>query len=110
MSAVTINVAAQPGELRLTPRGRRVLVLLVTVVLGVLALIGAQAVAADSPGVGLAVDTYTVGAGESLWSIATGYTPPGGDVRETVAELTRLNGLADSGIDAGQTLLVPVSR
>ncbi len=55
-----------------------------------------------------AVETVTVGPGDTLWDIAsTRY--PGADVREKVFEIEQLNGLSGPTILAGQRLLVPAS-
>jgi hypothetical protein len=47
--------------------------------------------------------------GDSLWSIAEGLTPPGGDVRQVVALLQELNGLRSPSIRGGDVLLVPAT-
>ncbi|MBQ1407593.1 MAG: LysM peptidoglycan-binding domain-containing protein [Eubacterium sp.] len=64
---------------------------------------------------GLAVDaskvtykTVEVEYGDTLWAIAGKYKPDGRDVRSFVYEIKDINGLDDSGIYAGQKLLVPV--
>lgn len=98
-------VPVAPAPLRLTRRGRAVLVLLglLVVVAGVL---GGQAVA-DGPERAVEVVTHAVQSGETLWQIAAGVTAPGEDVRDVVAELQELNGLADGSLVAGQVLLLP---
>jgi hypothetical protein len=96
-------------ELRLTTRGRWVVRSLALVVAGAALLTGGRAVA-EGPGAPVAVDTYTVGAGETLWSIAGAFAAPGEDVREVVDELAELNGMAGSGLTAGDQILVPVER
>jgi nucleoid-associated protein YgaU len=50
--------------------------------------------------------TVTVGAGESLWSIAERIAPAS-DPREVIGELERLNGLEDPAVAPGQTLAIP---
>jgi Tfp pilus assembly protein FimV len=97
------------GDLRLTARGRWVVRSLALVVAAAALLTGGRAVA-EGAGAPVAVDTYTVGAGETLWSIAAAFTAPGEDVREVVDELTELNGMAGSGLTAGAQILVPVER
>jgi hypothetical protein len=72
-------------------------------------LTGGRAVA-EGPGIPVAVDTYTVGSGETLWSIAAAFAAPGEDVREVVDELSALNGMTGSALDAGDQILVPVER
>ena len=98
---------AQPGPLLvLTPRGRRLLGLVGLALIAVMVLLGGRAVA-GSPAEPIAVDTYTVSGGETLWSIAAAYTAPREDVRDTVAELVELNGRASASLRAGEQILVP---
>ena len=51
---------------------------------------------------------HLVVTGDTLWDIATAYTPPGEDVRRTVASIRQANGLEGSLIYPGQVLQVPV--
>ena len=53
------------------------------------------------------VDEYVVVSGDSLWAIAETVTGPGQDVRQTIAEIEELNGLASGTLQPGQVLLVP---
>lgn len=101
-------VPAHERPLRLTRRGRLVVVLLAALVL-LAGIQGGQALA-DGPSRALEVTSYTVGAGETLWEIAAASARPGEDVRDVVLELQSLNGLATAGLDAGQELLLPVQR
>lgn len=107
-----ISRAAAPAPalapLRITRRGRIVLGLLVSAVLGSGALVFANGATADSPEGAQAVTVRTVGAGESLWAIASSVTAPGADVRDALQEIARLNGLTGSSLAAGQQLVVPV--
>jgi LysM repeat protein len=96
---------AVPAPLRLTRRGRAVLVVLgLLVVAG--GVLGGQAVA-DGPERAVEVVTHAVQSGETLWQIAAAVAAPGEDVRDVVAELQELNGLADGSLTAGQVLLLP---
>ncbi|GAA2728526.1 LysM peptidoglycan-binding domain-containing protein [Cellulomonas aerilata] len=95
------------GALALTARGRWVVRSLAVVVAGLALLTGGRAVA-EGPGAPVAVDSYTVGAGETLWTIAAAYTAPGEDVRDVVDDLTELNGMSGSRLTAGDQILVPV--
>lgn len=103
------TVVADPVRrvgLRLTRRGRGVVIALAVVVGTVVTLASQQAVAGQGGGA-IAVDTRTVVVGETLWQIAGEYSEPGQDVREVVDELMDLNSLATSDLRAGQELLVP---
>ncbi|QIK83294.1 LysM peptidoglycan-binding domain-containing protein [Sanguibacter sp. HDW7] len=100
--------APELAPLRITRRGRIVLGLLVSAVLGSGALVFANGATADAPAGAQAVTVRTVGAGESLWAIASSVTAPGADVRDALQEIARLNGLTGSSLAAGQQLVVPV--
>ena len=45
--------------------------------------------------------------GDTLWSIAAEYGDPDEDIRNTICDIQKLNGLHGSLIYAGQTLTVP---
>ena len=49
-----------------------------------------------------------VAPGDTLWGIAAGVAAPGEDVRDVVLELISLNRLPSGGLQAGQTIVVPV--
>lgn len=92
--------------LRLTARGRLVVVVLaLTAALGV-TFASQQAAAGQAPPA-VPVATHTVAAGETLWQIAGEVAGAGADVRETVSTLMDLNGLDSAALTAGQELLVP---
>jgi len=93
--------------LTLTDRGRRLLRFAAGAVLLVAVLLGGRAVAGE-PSAPVSVDTYTVSAGETLWAIASAYTAPHEDVRDTISTLVDLNGLGSSSVRAGEQILVPV--
>ncbi|GED10186.1 LysM peptidoglycan-binding domain-containing protein [Cellulosimicrobium cellulans] len=102
--------AAMPeraGErpLRLTRRGRVVLVLLAAVVLLLAARVGVAV--ASGPGEPVEVRVHVVAAGETLWELAQGVAAPGEDLRDVVSGLAELNGLSSSGLQAGQKILLP---
>lgn len=50
---------------------------------------------------------HRVSSGDTLWTIAEGFTSPGEDLRDSVALLRDLNELTSSGLVPGQVLLVP---
>jgi LysM repeat protein len=97
-----------PGRMgrgiRLTRRGRAVVLVLLSVVAALIVGLAASASrAAAPPG---PAPTAVVQPGDTLWSIAE-RTVPGGDPFATIEEIRRLNGLADYTVHAGQTLTLP---
>jgi len=94
--------------LHLTARGRAVLMLLSAVfLLGVVLLSGAISAEAGTQSAGPATASIVVERGQSLWQIATRIAP-GADPREVVTTIRELNGLGDTTIVAGQSIVVPV--
>ncbi|WP_231581878.1 LysM peptidoglycan-binding domain-containing protein [Cellulosimicrobium funkei] len=102
-------VPERAGErpLRLTRRGRVVLVLLAAVLLLLAARVGVAV--ASAPGEPVEVRVHVVTAGETLWELAQGVAAPGEDLRDVVNGLAELNGLSSSGLQAGQKILLPAS-
>ena len=97
------------GRVRLTRRGR--LVLLVLSVLLLLAGVsvgrtGSQAATATETGPSL--QQTTVQPGETLWSVAQRIAPRN-DPRDVVDQIRRINHLHSSSLRAGQQLLLPVA-
>jgi nucleoid-associated protein YgaU len=86
----------------------RVAVLLTTVAVVVVLLL-ANAVGAFSGGDPSTGTSHAVAAGETLWDIATSHTAAGNDVRRTVFDIQKANGLDGSLIIPGQLLLIPNS-
>lgn len=80
---------------------------LMVVVLAVVAIVAPQAFANDSAAAPTVYDTYTVGAGDSVWSIASDLTPAGVDVRDVVSDILTLNEMSSSALQAGEQLLLP---
>ncbi|TIC84454.1 LysM peptidoglycan-binding domain-containing protein [Nocardioides sp. GY 10127] len=96
------------GELRLTRRGRVVVVLL--------GLLVAAAVAVAFSAVSAATDEamptqeIVVGSGDTLWDIAGEISAETGEsVTSTISLIEDLNGLDNDMLLAGQTLVVPAS-
>jgi LysM repeat protein len=99
--------------LRLTRRGRVVLigiplVLLAALLLFLAGFLNAPAKASDSAA-DLALTptvSVTVQAGESLWAIA-GAVAPARDPRDVIADIVQLNNLSGGTVVPGQQLFVP---
>lgn len=103
--------------LRITRRGRLLVTLLVTLlVAGAVAAAGGAVLGSGAGPVAAAprgaapVHEVTVLPGDTLWRIAAGVAGPGSDVRDVIAEIRELNGLATSGVVAGQQILVPAQQ
>lgn len=100
---------ATSGAMRLTRRGRAVvLVLGVALMLALGVLWGATSAATDEPGVP-ATETVRVGAGDTLWVIASERVGEGESVQGVIDEIRSLNELPSAALQAGQTLVVPVA-
>ena len=103
----------KPPRLRLTRRGRIVLiglplVLLAALILSLAGLLNSPAKAADTAS-GLTVTpavSVTVQPGESLWAIA-GKVDPDRDPRDVIADIVQLNDLQAGKVMPGQQLFVP---
>ena len=100
-------VRQREAPLRLTARGRAVLVLLVAAVLALGALWGGRAVA-SGPGEPVEVRVHVVEAGETLWQHASALAAGSRDVRDVMVDLAELNNLSSNGLQVGQRLLLPV--
>ena len=108
-----VSRPGKPPRLRLTRRGRIVLiglplVLLVAVILSLTGLLNSPAKAADNAS-GLMVTptvSVTVQPGESLWAIA-GQVDPDRDPRDVIADIVQLNDLQAGKVMPGQQLFVP---
>ena len=105
-AAIRARVARRNARrgLRLTTRGRIVLVVLLAL-LAALVAVGIDAAATD----GAATGTYAtviVQPGDTLWGMAHELSP-GDDPREIVQRLLDLNGLTSPIIVPGQELAVP---
>lgn len=99
---------ARPGPpvVRLTRRGRLVVLLSVLVALGGFAMRGAPAASTDVVH-HTRTTTVVVSPGETVWDIAQQVAPQA-DTRATVAEIEQLNALPDAGsIRVGQSIVVP---
>ncbi|MBN9169323.1 MAG: LysM peptidoglycan-binding domain-containing protein [Microbacterium sp.] len=111
MTTIGIATGLPATRLRLTRRGRRVLT-------GIVAFPVAVAIAAAVIGGGAALasheagassgsfTTVTVGAGDSLWSIAE-TVAPGADPRDVVDAIVHLNALDGVVVTPGEKLAIP---
>jgi hypothetical protein len=96
----------RPG-VRLTRRGRGVLIVLALLLAAVATVLAAPAGQAADP-VG-APPSVVVRSGDTLWSITARYAP-GSDPFATIDEIRRLNDLPGYTIQAGQRLTLPRRR
>ncbi|SEJ47409.1 LysM peptidoglycan-binding domain-containing protein [Demequina mangrovi] len=80
----------------------------IALLLAAAAIIGPQAFASDGPGEPVAVNSYMVAAGETLWDIAASLTPDGDDVRDTIAQIQHLNAMSGTSLAAGEQIYLPV--
>ena len=105
---VTPLVGARP-HLQLTRRGR--LAVFAAALIAVLALgivVSSAVVATGDAGEPPATDVVLVQPGETLWQIASAIHP-GGDIRDTVDDIMRLNALdSPAGLQMGAELHLPI--
>jgi LysM domain len=104
-----LPVARPARRVRVTRRGRLVLVAIAALVL-LLAIsfgrTGSQA--ATATGTGPTLQQTTVQPGETLWAVAQRIAPKN-DPREVIAQIRRINHLHSSVLRVGQQLLLPVA-
>ena len=102
------SVVATPprGRLRLTRRGRVVLVLLFVALCFVAFSLGRTSSQASTSPSGPATRAVTVEPGQTLWQIAM-TAVPGADPRDTIDRIRELNGMSTAPLQAGQRLIVP---
>ncbi|MDQ0642134.1 LysM peptidoglycan-binding domain-containing protein [Microbacterium murale] len=119
MSTISISAPAVPSvratssastRLRLTARGRRLLVALAALPLaagiGFAALSGGSALASGEAVETTDFDTVTVMPGDTLWAIAEDVAP-GEDPRTVISEIEKLNALGGGSLQVGQQLAIP---
>lgn len=106
------HCAAPTTRLRMTRRGRRVLVAAASapavVALAIVTVFGGSALAsADStPPAPASFETMTVMPGDTLWSIAQSLAPSA-DPRDVVDAIIRLNALGSTALAAGESIAIP---
>ena len=104
----TVVVPARRAGVRLTRRGRLVLLALLLVLAGFVGVLVAASTGEAAAPAGPAT-TVVVRPGDTLWSIAARYAPSG-DAFATIEEIRRLNGLEGYTVFAGETLVLPHHR
>lgn len=102
----TTERPAPRTRVRLTRRGRIVLVVLPALAVLSTAIVLGGTVRAQAAPEPPAVTTVVVGTGDSLWSIAERVAPQR-DPRDVVASLRRANALDGSTVPAGAVLVLP---
>ena len=109
VTAPSIRPSAAATRLRLTTRGRRVLLALAALPLAIglafAALSGGSAYAGGEE-VSASFETLTVMPGDTLWSIAEDIAP-GADPREVIESLQQLNLLEGGMLMVGEELAIP---
>lgn len=99
---------ARPAPIRLTRRGRIVVVLFLAAVLIVAGWFVSRAVAAAATTRSPAAPSVVARPGDTLWSIAV-RARPDADPRVTVGRIIDANGLATPTLQPGQRLILPRS-
>ena len=108
MTASPSHVTSHTSSVRLTRRGR--LVVLAAALVAVLAVglfLASGSVATDEPGTPEPTRVVLVGSGDTLWGIASDLAEDG-DVRSMIDRISKLNALDSGMVVAGQQLVVPV--
>lgn len=98
-----------PHAVRLTRRGRALLLLTVAGLLFLAVSAGrAASQAATVTEIGPTLQQTVVQPGDTLWSVARRVAPDN-DPRDVIAQIQRINNLHGSGLRVGQQLLLPVA-
>jgi nucleoid-associated protein YgaU len=107
LAAVTTDSARASQPIRLTRRGRLVLLITaITLMLFGFSIGKSVSFASTVPAPATGTQTVVVQPGETLWAIATQVAPKT-DPRVTIQRIIALNGLRNSDILAGQQLALP---
>lgn len=112
MSTMTITppFSYTPGEIRLTRRGRLVVLLGALLVVLVLSIFwGGGSVASERPGTPEPTLVVTVQPGDTLYGLAATVTTDG-DVAAMVERIQSINALDSGMLAAGQRIKVPVTK
>ena len=106
---VRTSAPQSAGQLRLTRRGRVVVLLatlLAVLVIGV--FLGTGSVASEQGGTPEPTRVVMVSQGETLWGIAS-EAAGDGSTREMVSRIERINALDTAMVTAGQKLRIPIA-
>lgn len=104
----TVVVPARRAGVRLTRRGRFVLLALLLLLAALAGVLVAASTGEAAAPAGPA-PTVVVQPGDTLWSIAARYAP-GPDPFGTIEQIRQLNGLDGYTLQAGETLVLPRHR
>ena len=100
-------MTTHPTTLRITPRGRAVLAILIALpVLVVSLFLTTPGAVAESTGNPDTHDYVTVLAGDTLWAIAESIAPES-DPRDVIHEIMTLNQLSSAALTPGQEIAIP---
>jgi LysM repeat protein len=104
-----VPAAHDSAQVRLTRRGKLVIVALAVAVIGILAIMfGPSSTASGESGASPETTQVRVMPGHTLWQIAADANP-NGDIRATVDDIIRLNALPNaSALQMGSEIAVPV--
>lgn len=94
-------------SVRLTRRGRAVVLFLALAVLTIVGVLWSATSSASDESTGYPTRTVVVSAGDTLWAIADDAAGEA-STYDMVAELQSLNALDGGGLQAGQQILVPL--
>ncbi|UNK72001.1 LysM peptidoglycan-binding domain-containing protein [Microbacterium sp. H1-D42] len=108
-----VNVpAVKATRLRLTTRGRRVLLAIaalpIVIGIAVSVIAGGSALASGAQAAPVSFETVTVLPGDTLWSIAAEVAPEA-DPRVVIEDVKRLNNLSSGLIQVGSDIAIPVA-
>jgi LysM repeat protein len=108
ISAAADRSYAHRSHLRMTARGRAVLLTVVATPLVVAALaLGINAGSAVGTSSSTPLSKVTVVSGETLWGVAE-QVAPRSDPRDVIADIMSVNQLTSANIEPGEQLLIPV--
>ncbi len=107
-TATTARLTNSPARLRLTQRGRVVIVVSVLVLSLLVAAIGAMRADAAPVGPPEGWSAVTVMPGDTLWQMAS-VANPTDDPRPLLAQIRQVNGLTSAGLVTGQQVWVPAA-